>query len=165
MLKLFTTKTGVRKLTFGSKFILWSNLAAMDLRSEKIKLLNQNILQNWASGYTPFMLPPFLQQSYCLWCYVQYNYVVGSKFHEVGSCLNNKPSCDITTARMPDGLKNVRLAVLRSRWWSARKYDTSVMKSELILHLTLHQDLNCPLKTKAVQAPSICNSNSIYFLQ
>jgi len=42
-----------------------------------------------------------------------------------------------------------------------------VMKYELILHLTLHQDLNChPLKTMAVQAPSICNmSNSRYFLQ
>jgi hypothetical protein len=36
MPELFTTKTGVRKLAFGSQFILlWSNLEAMDLRSAK----------------------------------------------------------------------------------------------------------------------------------
>jgi hypothetical protein len=42
-------------------------------------------------------------------------------------------SCDITTARMPDGLKNVRLAILRSRWWSAWKHDTC---DEIWINLT-----------------------------
>jgi hypothetical protein len=79
-------------------------------------------------------------------------------FHEMGSCLKNNPPGDTTTARTPD---DVRVAVLRSQQQPARKHATSLRTSELMLHLTLHQDLNGhPFKTMAVPASNICDTSN-----
>jgi hypothetical protein len=67
MPKLFTTKTGVRKLAFGSQFILFqSNLAAMDLRSaeyQAFKLKYFAKLSQWL--HTIYAATTFTSHTVC----------------------------------------------------------------------------------------------------
>jgi hypothetical protein len=81
----------------------------------------------------------------------------------MGSLTNNPPGDNYCKNAWQ--VINVIVAVLRSQHQPARKYAISLRIPELILHLTLHQDLNGhPFKTMPVQASSICNtSSSKYF--